>query len=71
MMLNWMYQWYSVVQEIAEQKLQRSLTVLESQALRKITSAILLKMWERDLETVTSPEESERWMAEVVRHCSP
>jgi hypothetical protein len=68
---NWMDEWHRLIQESAELKLQRTLTIRESQALHQITSGLMLEVWERALERINSVEEAETWMASLVHQFSP
>jgi hypothetical protein len=68
---NWMDKWHRLIQESAELKLQRTLTIRESQALHQITSGLMLEVWERALERINSVEEAETWMASLVHQFSP
>jgi hypothetical protein len=64
---DWVEGMYRVTQEEAEEKLRRSLSEPEVQALRNIASMLHLELWQRDLAATRSAEEAEGWAAELAR----
>lgn len=59
--------WCEILTEEAQDKLTRTLTEAERQAIRDITSFLFLEMFEQDLFATRTLEEAEQWLVNLIK----